>query len=102
MYRLWSKGIALEWAATLQRDYLGQAALGFRAQAGTLHVAQLLSDIIALQCMTPTPGGPSLELCSGQGWPNRLWSPLRPTTMASGGASAMGRRRGSPGKQPTA
>ena len=49
LYRLWSKGVALEWAATLQRSYLGQAALGFRAQAGTLHVAQLLSDIIALQ-----------------------------------------------------
>ena len=43
LYRVWSKAITLEWAAVLQRAYLGQAALGFRAQSGTLHVAQLLS-----------------------------------------------------------
>ena len=49
MYRVWSKGVSMEWATALQREYLGQAALGFRAQAGMLHVAQLLSDIIELR-----------------------------------------------------
>ena len=49
VYRLWSKGLTLEWRQTMQHAYLGQAALGFRAQAGTLHVAQLLSDVIALR-----------------------------------------------------
>jgi hypothetical protein len=49
IYRLWSKGLQLQWAATMQRAYLGKAALGFRAQADTLHVAQLLSDIIELR-----------------------------------------------------
>jgi hypothetical protein len=49
LYRVWSKAITLEWAAVLQRAYLGQAALGFRAQSGTLHVAQLLSDIIVMR-----------------------------------------------------
>ena len=49
VYRLWSKGVTLGWTATMQRAYLGQAALGFRAQVGTLHVAQLLSDIISLR-----------------------------------------------------
>ena len=49
LWRLWSKGVVMEWTAVLQGAYLGQAAMGFRAQAGTLHVAQLLSDLIALQ-----------------------------------------------------
>ena len=49
LYRIWSKGVARDWAVALHREYLGQAALGFRAQAGTLHVAQLLSDIIAVR-----------------------------------------------------
>ena len=48
VYRLWSKGVVLEWSPVLQQAYLGQAAMGFRAQAGTLHVAQLLSDLIVL------------------------------------------------------
>ena len=48
VYRLWSKGVTLEWAPVLQRAYLGQAAMGFRSQAGCLHIAQLLSDIIYL------------------------------------------------------
>ena len=48
VYRLWSKAVVLEWQPVMQRSYLGQAAMGFRAQAGTLHVAQLLSDIITL------------------------------------------------------
>jgi hypothetical protein len=49
LYRLWSKGLVLEWTPVLQQAYLGQAAMGFRAQAGTLHVAQLLADLIVLQ-----------------------------------------------------
>jgi hypothetical protein len=48
LYRLWSKGVTLEWRSVMQNVYLGQAAMGFRAQAGTLHVAQLLSDLIVL------------------------------------------------------
>ena len=34
-YRVWAKGIVLEWLQVLQRQYLGDAALGFRAQSGT-------------------------------------------------------------------
>ena len=49
LYRVWAKGIVLAWAPVLHGDYLGPAALGFRAQAGTLHVAQLLSDLIVVQ-----------------------------------------------------
>ena len=30
-------------------EYLGTAAMGFRAQAGTIHLAQLLTDVIAVQ-----------------------------------------------------
>ena len=48
IYRLWAKGVTLEWQAVMQQRYLGPAAMGFRAQAGTLHVAQLLSDVIGL------------------------------------------------------
>ena len=48
VYRLWAKGVTLEWQPVMQQAYLGQAAMGFRAQAGTMHVAQLLSDIMAL------------------------------------------------------
>ena len=39
----------MAWSEVLQQSYLGQAALGFRAGAGTLHVAQLLTDLITLQ-----------------------------------------------------
>ena len=49
MYRIWSKGVVLDWSRVLQRDFLGQAAMGFRAQAGALHLAQLLADLIVLQ-----------------------------------------------------
>ncbi len=49
LYRIWSKGVAVSWSSVLQREYLGQVALGFRAQAGTLHLAQLLSDVIELR-----------------------------------------------------
>jgi hypothetical protein len=49
LYRIWSKGIVLSWTRVLQNSYLGQAAMGFRAASGTLHVAQLISDIMSLQ-----------------------------------------------------
>ena len=54
VYRVWSKGTIMAWAPVLQGSYLGQAALGFRAQAGTLHIAQLLSDLMALRTRTPS------------------------------------------------
>jgi hypothetical protein len=49
LYRLWAKGVTLSWAPVLQGSYLGDSVLGFRAQASTRHVAQLLSDLIGLQ-----------------------------------------------------
>ena len=49
LYRIWSKGVVLAWAPTLQQAYLGPTAMGFRAGAGTVHVVQLLTDLIALQ-----------------------------------------------------
>ena len=49
LYRIWAKAIVLEWASTLHQQYLGSSAMGFRSQSGTIHLAQLLSDIIALQ-----------------------------------------------------
>ena len=49
VYRLWAKGIVLEWSATLQDTLLGPAAMGFRRQLGTLHVAQLLNDLMLLR-----------------------------------------------------
>ena len=49
LYRLWSKGVVQEWSSVLQLRYLGPAAMGFRAQAGTLHLAQLIADLIRLQ-----------------------------------------------------
>ena len=49
LYRIWSKGVVLGWSRTLQRDFLGQSAMGFRAQSGAVHLVQLLSDIVELQ-----------------------------------------------------
>ena len=49
VYRIWAKGIVLTWAPILHGTYLGSAAMGFRAQSGTLHLAQLLQDVIFLQ-----------------------------------------------------
>jgi len=39
----------LTWSPTLQGAYLGSAAMGFRAQTGPLHLAQLLTDLMVLQ-----------------------------------------------------
>ena len=49
LYRVWAKGVVMAWRPAMQGAYLGQAAMGFRAGAGTLHVAQLLADLIRLQ-----------------------------------------------------
>ena len=32
LYRIWAKGVVLAWGPTLQREFLGPAAMGFRAQ----------------------------------------------------------------------
>ena len=48
-YRIWSKGIVLAWAPVLQKEVLGPATMGFSFGVSTLHVAQLLSDLIALR-----------------------------------------------------
>ena len=55
LYRIWAKGIVLAWGPTVQRDYLGSAAMGFRAQSGAVPLVQLLSDIIALQRRRQAP-----------------------------------------------
>ena len=49
VYRIWSKGVVINWGPTLHNAYLGPAAMGFRTQAGTLQAAQMISDVIALQ-----------------------------------------------------
>ena len=49
LYRVWAKGTVLTWAPTLQGSFLGSTVMGFRAQAGTLHLVQLLGDLIELQ-----------------------------------------------------
>ena len=49
VYRVWAKGIVLEWSATLNDNLLGPAAMGFRRELGTLHLAQLLNDLILLR-----------------------------------------------------
>ena len=49
IYRIWAKGTVQAWTPVLQNRYLGPTTLGFRAQAGTLHLAQLLSDIMTYQ-----------------------------------------------------
>ena len=41
--------MVLTWSPVLQADYLGRAAMGFRAQSSTLYLAQLLTDLIELQ-----------------------------------------------------
>jgi hypothetical protein len=49
LYRLWAKGVVLSWTPTLQGTFLGPSAMGFRAQSSTIHLAQLLSDLMVLQ-----------------------------------------------------
>jgi len=49
LYRLWAMVVVRSWKPVLQGSYLGPAAMGFRSQTSTLHLAQLLSDIIQLQ-----------------------------------------------------
>ena len=53
LYRLWAKATVRTWKPTLQGAYLGQSAMGFRSQTSTLHLAQLLSDIIQLEKKPP-------------------------------------------------
>ena len=49
LFRVWAMGIVLMWSPVLHADYLGQAAMGFQAQAGILHLAQVLGDTIERQ-----------------------------------------------------
>ena len=51
VYRIWSKGVTMQLDHTLQTAYLGDAAMGFRSGMGTLHLAQLLVDVVRLQRM---------------------------------------------------
>ena len=44
-YDIWAKGIAITWTLVL-----GSAAIRFRSQSGTPHLARLLQDLITLQC----------------------------------------------------
>ena len=46
VYRVWAKGIVMTWAPVLHREYLDRTVMDFRAQSGTLHLAQLLQDLI--------------------------------------------------------
>ncbi len=41
VYRIWSKGIVMVLSPVLQRDFLGQAAMGFCAQSGTSRSASI-------------------------------------------------------------
>jgi len=54
-YRVWAKGLTLHWGPTFQREYLGAAAMGFREHSGTIHVSQLLSDVITMQARRRQP-----------------------------------------------
>ena len=49
LYPVGAKGVILEWQETLHSRYLGAAAAGFRPGSGTLHVAQLLTELMVLQ-----------------------------------------------------
>ena len=49
VYRLWAKGVVQEWGPVLSSHLLGQAAFGFRSQAGPIHAAQLLTDLAQLR-----------------------------------------------------
>ena len=45
----WAKDIVLALTPVLRGEYLDSAAMGFRAQSGTLHLAQWLRHFISLQ-----------------------------------------------------
>jgi hypothetical protein len=49
LYRIWAKGVVLAWQPILHSSFLGPTAMGFRSGAGTLHVAQIITDLIVLQ-----------------------------------------------------
>lgn len=49
LYRVWVKGVTMEWKVTVHAKYLGPAAMGFRTGASALEVPQLLQDVLQLQ-----------------------------------------------------
>lgn len=51
IYRIFAKGVVSAWQPTLHRDMLGPNVMGFRAETGTRHLAQLLSDVV---CKRPS------------------------------------------------
>ena len=47
--RIFAKGVVRAWKSILQNEHLGESVMGFRAGAGTRHLVQLLSDVIAMR-----------------------------------------------------
>ena len=106
-YRVWAKGIVLHWTPTLQKAYLGDAAMGFRAQSGTTHVVQLLQDLMALQrrrrkelwlasfdikkCYDMLPWWRSLAWHGALVFLRRSSAASRPSTISCSGVSATAR-----------
>ena len=46
IYRLWARGIVELWKAPLQQDILSECVMGFRAERGCSHLAQLVQDVV--------------------------------------------------------
>ena len=45
-YRVWVKGLTLEWGPALHREYLGSAAMGFRRGCAVVGLPQVLLDVL--------------------------------------------------------
>jgi hypothetical protein len=87
LYRIWSKGLVREWSPAIQRGLLGSAAMGFRAQMGAVHLAQLLSDLIVLRRRDRRPlllASFDLEKC----YDTIPWWAIFNTLLVSGAPSA--------------
>ena len=48
LYRVFATGVVRAWRPVLHNEHLGDQAMGFRANCGTRHIAQLLSDIVTM------------------------------------------------------
>jgi ribonuclease HI len=55
MYRMWAKAQVEAWSPVMQREVLGEAAMGFRWESGTRNVAQLVTDVAEWQRMRGKP-----------------------------------------------
>ena len=49
LFRVFAKGVVGAWRSVLQQEHLGEQAMGFRVGCGTRHLAQLLSDVVAMR-----------------------------------------------------